>query len=296
MSFSSEKKAAAAFRPQHDDECEAMLYGLILFSNKFSADELSFRTENAEVSDIFCGLLLGVLEISATPKMHVKKNGTIFKISVSDADALSRIALKYASCGYNKIDRSVIPSSRMQHAFLRGAFLACGYIDPPERSYRLEFSVRDADLAVDLALVLSENVNVMPKMSARKADQIIYYRDSDLIIDFLNLIGLTSASFDIMNCQIEKEIRNNENRKNNFDIANIERNTGSSMMQIEAITALIKSGEFDALPVGLRTTAKLRMKYPDMSLEALGKAENPPLSKSQVSKRLKQIIEIYKNK
>ena len=296
MSFSSQIKASAAFRPQHDDECDAMLYGLILFSNKFAADELSFRTENAEVSDFFCGLLLGVLDIYASPRIHEKQNGTIFKITLNDGDVLKKIAEKYAVLGYNKIDRSLIASERQMHAFLRGAFLSCGYINPPERSYRLEFSVKDADLAVDLALVLSECVNVMPKLSARKTDQIIYYRDSDLIIDFLNLIGMTSASFEVMNCQIEKEIRNNVNRKNNFDVANIERKTDTSVAQIEAITALIKSGEFDKLPVGLRTTAKLRMKYPDMSLEAIGKAEDPPLSKSQVSKRLKQIMEIYKNK
>lgn len=296
MSFSSETKAAAAQMPRHDDECVAMLYGMLMFSHSFSENEISFRTETAEVSDMLCGLLLGVLDIIATPKMIERSGGTIFKVSVTDPSDLEKIRSKFAPNGYGKTDDALLSSPRDDIAFLRGAFLSCGYINSPSKPYRLEFTVRDADLAVALALVLSRQVNVMPKLSVRKTSQIVYYRESSLIVDFLNLIGQSSAAFVILNSQIERDIRNNLNRQNNFDIANLGKKTEASAAQTEAINALIKSGEFEKLPLGLRTTAKLRLANPDASLEAIGTMENPPISKSQVSKRLSQIVEVYKKK
>ena len=296
MSFSSETKASASIMPKYDDECVAMLYGMLMFSHSFSENEISFRTETAEVSDMLCGLLLGVLDIEATPKMSKKGGGAIYKVTVTDAGDLEKIKSKYAKRGYNKTDDSLLKLPRDDVAFLRGAFLSCGYINSPSKPYRLDFTVRSPDLAVELALILSRQVNVMPKLSVRKTSQIVYYRESNLIVDFLNLIGQSSAAFVVLNSQIERDIRNNLNRQNNFDVANIGKKTETSMAQIEAINWLISSGKFDSLPLGLKTTAKLRLANPDASLEAIGAAENPPISKSQVSKRLSQIIETYKSK
>ncbi|MBR6049993.1 MAG: DNA-binding protein WhiA [Clostridia bacterium] len=296
MSFSSETKASSSQMPKHDDECVAMLYGMLMFSHSFSENEISFRTETAEVSDILCGLLLGVLDIMATPKMSKKGGGVIYKIAVTDKFDLEKIRSNFAAYGYSKTDRSLLTLPRDEVAFLRGAFLSCGYLNSPDKPYRLEFTVRDPDLAVELALILSRQINVMPKLSVRKTNQIVYYRESNLIVDFLNLIGQSAAAFVILNSQIERDIRNNINRQNNFDIANIGKKTEASMAQTEAIEWLISSGEFEKLPIGLKTTAKLRLDHPDASLEAIGGMSDPPISKSQVSKRLSQIIETYKSK
>ena len=282
--------------PRHDDECVAMLYGMLMFAHSFSENLISFRTETAEVSDMLCGLLLGVLDIIATPKMIKKGGGAIYKVEIRDKNDLEKIKSKFAQNGYNKPDDSLLELPRDDVAFLRGAFLSCGFLNSPSKPYRLEFTVKAPDLAVELALILSRQVNVMPKLSVRKTNQIVYFRESNLIVDFLNLIGQSSAAFVILNSQIERDIRNNLNRQNNFDIANLGKKTETSMTQIDAINALMKNGEFEKLPLGLRTTAKLRLENPDASLEAIGAMENPPISKSQVSKRLSQIIETYKSK
>lgn len=296
MSFSSEIKASTSVMPRRDDECRAMLYGMIIFSHTFSENEFSFRTETAEVSDIFCGLMLGVLDVMVTPAVSVKKSGEIYSIKITDKDVLSKIFEEFSKNGISKIDSSLISSPHTETSFLKGAFLSCGYINSPDQPYRLDFTVKDADLAVELALVLSRQINVMPKMSVRKTYQVVYYRESNLIVDFLNLIGQSSAAFTILNSQIERDIRNNLNRQNNFDIANIGKKARTSYEQIDAINALIESGEFEKLPVSLRTTAKLRLSDPDASLETIAKACEPPVSKSQVSKRLSQIVELSKNK
>ena len=296
MSFSSEAKMAAAIMPKSHKEQKAMLYGMLLFGNVFSESDIMLMTETAEVSDILCGLLLGVCDIMASPQAYEKGGREVYKIKIDDKGDLSRIFEEFGAAGTDAIDKSIISDSHTETAFLRGAFLSCGYINPPEKSYRLDFTVRSGDLAVDLAVVLMKCVGEMPKLSVRRSNQIVYFRDSNLIVDFMNMIGLTSQAFEIMNSQIERDIRNNLNRRTNFDVANIGKKTAASVTQIEAINAIIDRGDFEKLPINLRQTARLRLDMPDASLEALGKAEVPPISKSQVSKRLSQIVEISKNK
>ena len=149
-------------------------------------------------------------------------------------------------------------------------------------------------VGLSLAVLLSQMLGKLPKLSVRKSNQIVYFRDVETITDFMNMIGLSTLAFDIMNSQIERDIRNNINRKTNFDVANIGKKTAASVLQTEAIESLISCGAFESLPLALRTTAKLRLEHPDASLEYIGELENPPISKSQVSKRFKQIVELSK--
>ena len=294
MSFSSETKVSAVNMPKTKSECRAMLYGMLLFSTSFSENEIVYMTENAEVSDIVSGLLLGVFDIMETPDIKTRGSSCIFTIKISDNKEVELINKEYASVGFTNIDKSIFSGINDEIAFLRGAFLSCGYINPPDKPYRLDFTVKNPDLAVDLALVLCEHLSSMPKLSVRKSSQVVYYRDSNVIVDFLNLLGLNNAAFSILNSQIERDIRNNLNRRNNFDFANIAKKTDASIIQIDAINYLMECGEFEKLPAALRITGKIRIQNPEASLDALGKLENPPISKSQVSKRLHKIVEHYK--
>lgn len=292
MSFSSDVKSAVAHVPRHDDESLAMLYGMVIFAHTFSEDEISLRTETAEVSDVFCGLLLGELDIMISPEMYKKKDNIIYKITIENKDDIAKIRKRFSA---ESIDRTLLVSEHANTAFLKGAFLSCGYINAPDKPYRLDFTVEEADTAVELATMIFDQIGSMPKLSVRKNAQIVYFRESNLIVDFLNLIGATSAAFTVMNSQIERDIRNNLNRKNNFDIANIEKRTEAGLAQTEAIKWLMECGKFDDLPISLKSTARIRMGNPYAPLDFIGSACDPPISKSQVSKRLKQIVEIYKN-
>ena len=63
----------------------------------------------------------------------------------------------------------------------------------------------------------------------------------------------------------------------------------------EAIRALIKSGDIEKLSPELRRTARLRLENDTMTLTELAKLEDPPISKSQVSKRLQKIYDFYRS-
>ena len=53
------------------------------------------------------------------------------------------------------------------------------------------------------------------------------------------------------------------------------------------------SGDFEKLSPELRHTAKLRLENDTMTLSELAALETPPISKSQISKRLQRIYEFY---
>ena len=57
----------------------------------------------------------------------------------------------------------------------------------------------------------------------------------------------------------------------------------------------METGDFDKLPPELKKTAKLRVENDTLTLSELSALENPPISKSQVSKRLQKIYSLYKS-
>jgi DNA-binding protein WhiA len=92
-----------------------------------------------------------------------------------------------------------------------------------------------------------------------------------------------------------KEKTNEVNRKKNCDIANITKSITASGIYVDAILALMESGDFDKLSPELKQTAKLRLENDTLTLSELAALENPPISKSQVSKRLQKIHSLYKS-
>ena len=137
----------------------------------------------------------------------------------------------------------------------------------------------------------------MPKISARKSSQIIYYRESALVEDFLTLIGATKAAMDIMSEQIKRELRNQANRQSNFEIANLGKTIDAAAAQINAINELKSKGIFEEMTPQMQSLANLRIKHDDVSQKELGEMMQPPISKSQVSKIFAKIMkfhELYK--
>ena len=59
--------------------------------------------------------------------------------------------------------------------------------------------------------------------------------------------------------------------------------------QAEAIARLIEARGEEFLPPALRETAKMRLRFPEVSLEELGTLLDPPVGKSGVNHRLRKI-------
>lgn len=174
---------------------------------------------------------------------------------------------------------------------LRGAFLAGGSISDPEKTYHLEITTHSLYLAREInGLIKSFNLNA--RIVKRKENYVVYLKEGENIVDFLNIIGAHSALLELENVRILKGMRNNVNRIVNCETANLDKTVNASLRQIENIKYIRDNAGFDSLSANLRETAVLRLAYDNASLKELGEMSNPALGKSGVNHRLRKLDKI----
>ena len=290
MSFSGDTKSALAQESIQKECClTACLAGMLHFSPISAENVLTFKTDSREVFDMFSRALSEVAGI----QIEAKRAGIAYKADLSGENFERIRHLTVKADGDEPITR-FFSCRKCDNMFFRGAFLASGFVNPPDKPGRVELSTADADVACDSATALTRHFR-LPKLSVRRGNQIIYYRDTESIEYFLSYIGANKAAFAIINAQMLKEKTNEVNRKKNCDIANITKSITASGIYVDAIQSLMASGDFDKLSPELKQTAKLRVENDTLTLAELAELENPPISKSQVSKRLQKILSLYKS-
>ena len=118
---------------------------------------------------------------------------------------------------------------------------------------------------------------------------VIYIKDSEAISNFLILIGSNKGTLCFEQTRVEKEYRNNMNRKINCEVANMDKIAVAASKQLNDILLLKKMKRFEELSDELKNVIKLREQYPEASLEKIGEMLEPKLSKAGVSHRFKKI-------
>ena len=191
-----------------------------------------------------------------------------------------------------EIARNVFKCEHCRATFLRGVFLRCGSVTDPCKSHRMDLSFNDYNTAIDLLNMLKE-INLNFKVLHRKNKTVLYSKNAEEIADFIAIIGATNCAFEIFNSKILKEIRNDANRINNCDSANIDKTLRANEKYLVAIKELIDTGKILMLPDHLQLMAKKRLEFSDLSFAELGKKFSPPISKSGVFHRLEKILDFY---
>ena len=177
-----------------------------------------------------------------------------------------------------------------KRSFLRGAFLATGYIEDPKKSYHFEILTDEEEYAKLLTYLLSQ-FNIIAKRSLRKRYFVIYLKESEAVSDVLSVMGAHRSMMGLANTRIEKNVRNNTNRRLNCDIANVSRSVNAASKQIDDILYIRDKVGLDALSESLKEMALIRVEYPEESFADLGNRLNPPVGKSGVNHRLRKISE-----
>ncbi|MBE5804198.1 MAG: DNA-binding protein WhiA [Clostridiales bacterium] len=180
-----------------------------------------------------------------------------------------------------------------RRAFLRGAFLGCGSMTNPEKSYHFEWVAEDQSLRQTLAKLLDKS-GLPVHEHVRKGQNVMYLKGAQQIADMLALMGANQAVLEMENIRITKQMRAGANRASNCDEHNSERMLNAADEQIEAIKLIsIQRGLF-TLPPGLQEIARLRLEHTSLSLNDLGQLMDPPVGKSGVNHRMRRLMDIAK--
>lgn len=296
MSFSSETKAELCRQPISKKCCTAAeIYGILLYCNTFSADEIRVITESRPFAQRVEKLFARAF--SWTPDVRTGAGAAEGK-TVLEVNDSGRIEEVFERFGYDRerilahhINLSLLESDCCRVAFMRGVFLAGGSVTDPRKNYHLELVTSHFNVSNEIIAMLLE-MGFSPRNLRRGGNCVTYFKQSEAIEDLLTMLGAPVAAMEIMNAKVEKDMRNSINRKVNCDTANVEKQVNAAQAQIEAIERLEGSGALERLGEKLRETARLRLENPEASISELAAMTQPPVTKSCLNHRLRKIMEL----
>jgi len=181
-------------------------------------------------------------------------------------------------------------------AYLAGAFLAAGSINSPlSANYHWEIACSEERLAKFIVKLLAR-YEINAKIITRRNNQVIYFKLSEKIGDFLRLVGAADSLMKFEDARIQRDYVNNIHRLDNCDIANEMRIQKSSAQQIEDIGIVLARYSEDYLDPKLLEIAQLRLDNPEVSFMELSKIYEKKygqtISKSGIRHRLNKIGEL----
>ena len=177
-------------------------------------------------------------------------------------------------------------------AFLRGCFLAGGYVNDPDSPAHIEITFKNLT-SYELGIAAFELCDIVPKGTIKGSRYLLYLKDSNQISAFLVTIGAIKGVLEYENVRIMREGRRNSNRVLNCDDANIHKALSAGAKQTAMIRRIVEAGRLEELPEGVREIAKLREENPELSLTEIGELCSPPLSKAGVAHRFAKIEKLF---
>ncbi len=304
MSFSTEaKRELIRLKPEKSccmlSEMSAIVQGCGTLSfrgrGRFS---VAFRTENTSLAKrIFLLLKLRFNIISSPEYAYVGRFGgrRVCTLRIGEADsrrlltALHMLRMNGEIEGIHGVPRSIFTKKCCRSAYLRGAFLSAGSMLSPEKGYQISFTASGNDKARILSSILRK-AGIAFTTHEKGTGYILSVRRGDDEAALLALMGAHNAVLALENVRITRESRGRANRASNCDAGNLKKQldyAGRLSETIEEYLTLHPDG--GALTKKLLETARLRVLYPEASLEELAGVHEGGISKGGLYHRLKEI-------
>ena len=295
MSFSSNVKAELCKDSLSKKSCAvAEGYGVLLYCNTFSSTEIRIITESRDFAARLPRLFKKAFGITFDQEPAAQDRGKL-QFAISSEDKIAKIfetlQMDLKASLTLHVNFGMLEEEAECLAYLRGAFLAGGSVTDPAKRYHLEMTTSHYKVSRETCALLIE-CGFSPKELSRGGNNILYFKQSDYIEDFLTAIGAQVSAMGVMEAKVEKDLRNGVNRRVNCETANLTKVVDASMGQMAAIRALEEAGELDKLPGKLRETALLRRENPEATLQELAAMLNPPITKSAINHRMRKLLEL----
>ncbi len=284
MSLSHELKDEI-IKQQYKSSCcrRALLYGAMFAKGDAENGRVIISVEKKEYADFLSRTVKEFF--NRVPEIYHPKSGGRCVILSFESDS----ATKYISEIADSDKLLVQKCGGCLSAFLRGVFLASGRVTDPEKQYSLEFTLFDR---CDIFAMFLRDLSLSPLISRRKAGNMVYFRNSNDIEDFYGYVGFNQAVFDLIERKINTFARRETQRFMNCVSNNHNKMIDVAERQVALIKRLDELNLLSSLPDELEQTARLRMEFFDLPLSTLAVQHNPPISKSGLSHRLKNIEEM----
>lgn len=298
MSFSKEVKEELDHVNSQVRHCQLVEIATILLYEAKIIEEIEdkFRIEISNVEEHIIRKYFTLFKKTFNIITNVKEEQQHWILSITDREDVETILkgtkmdfqyiLQYEKC----VAPILLKNSCCKRFFLKIVYLLIGSMSDPEKGYHLEFVCTNERQAQQVRDVLG-HFEIESKIIQRKKYWIVYLKEGSGIVELLNVMGAHVSLMNLENLRILKDVRNTVNRRVNCETANISKTITASSKQITDIQKLIDYKELERLPQNLQEMARVRLEYPDITLQELGEFLNPKVGKSGVNHRLRKLSE-----
>lgn len=264
-----------------------MLFGMLVSRGEVTEEgKVLLRIPHKESAELALHLVKEQLGRNAE-QIPTERGGRFYLISFESrvaAQFLSELNTRFLAHPMQRSCPGCAP------AFLKGLFVTAGHIADPAKAYHLELSL--GARADALLPFIEREYGLTPRLSVRRRERLLYFKDSSAIEDVMTVLGINDAAFLFMNKKIEKQFRNEANRRTNCEAGNITRAVNAAAKILSALRWMEQGGRLSSLSEELSAIARLRLDHPEASLSQLAALTTPPLTKSGVNHRLQKIMEL----
>ena len=181
-------------------------------------------------------------------------------------------------------------------AYLRGVFSCTGSINNPKTSrYHMELLVSKPGESVFVQKLLNI-FDLNAKILNREKGYMIYIKEAEKISDYIRILGASKAVMFFEDAKIYREKKNQTNRLNNCEQANMDKVFATATSQLAQIEMIEKTDSLDLLDDRTKEALIYRKKYPESSLKELSEIisleTGKKITKSGLNHRFRKIKEL----
>lgn len=304
MSYTIEIKKEISEIKGTNSEMIAELSGFIRNNAYLNNNTLYLTTENEFTIERLTSFFKKLYEVELN--VEVKDNLNFNKKNLYLLSTNSKVDLILKDIGYYDNNNNyletpptyIVGANEEIRAYLRGTFLCTGSINNPKTSrYHMELLISKPNEAVFIQKLLNI-FDLNAKILNREKGYMIYIKEAEKISDYIRILGANRAVLFFEDARIYREKKNQTNRLNNCEQANMDKVFLTAEKQLEQIKIIEESDSYELLDDRTKQAFDYRKKYPESSLKELSEIitleTGKSITKSGLNHRFRKIKELAK--
>ena len=302
MSYAIKIKQEISKIENTKSEMIAELSGFIRNNGYIQNNIFYMTTENEFLIERFQNFFETLYEIKLKKTQKENLNFSkrpLYALSIEDKLDLILQDLAYLDKDNNYLETPptyIVGANEEIRAYLRGVFLAVGSVNDPNKSrYHMELLISKPNEAVFVQKLLNI-FDLNAKILTRSKGYMIYIKEAEKISDYLKILNVSQAVLYYENARIYRDKKNQTNRLNNCEQANLDKVYATATNQLEQIKIIEENGGIDLLDEKTKEALEYRRKYPESSLKELSEIisleTGKKITKSGLNHRFRKIKEL----
>ncbi len=291
MSYTTSVKEEILSKEIEDSEEHLWeIYAILMGKIAIDSSKIELKLENLDLAKRVYKYLKELINLKIFIKYSISKHfgeHRIYIIEIPNQKGYKKLVEDLKELDTYKVEKM---NNNAIMGFVKGVFLATGYIKDPDKEYALDFFIDSKDVATRLFNIFLYT-GKRAFITNKRNKKLVYLRNSEDIMDILVLIGAVKTFFDYEEVTMVKDLKNKTIREINWEIANETKTLNTAQKQMKMIETIRDNGGLTQLSDVLKEMAQTRLDNPESSLTEL--ADIIGLSKSGVRNRFRRIEEIY---